>query len=164
MLCWVNKIYAPTELGPLLSQSCCPLSLWQDPFYFCSHCGLDVLSFQFYLVLQRKGGLNVSRCWTSTTEYLTRAPLHMKYDIFTCASLWVPHPQCRITWWKIAQDMWEVCGISVSVTTVDDVIPLGSSLSAFPKGWNADKLPNTTVTSEAVISLLTLPRVASVCA
>lgn len=59
---------------------------------------------------------------------------HVKYDILTCGGSRVPHPQCRVTWWKIAQDMWEVCGISVSVTTDDDVIPLGSVLSAFSKG------------------------------
>lgn len=47
---------------------------------------------------------------------------------------------------------------------IHDVSPLGSVLSAFPKGWNADKLPNTTVMSGAVISLLTLPTMASVCA
>lgn len=85
----------------------------------------------------------------------------LAYNIFMFGSLRVPHPQYRVTWWKIAQAIWEVCGIFVSVTTVDDVIPLGSALSAFQKGWNADKLPNTIVMSESVISLLTLPMMGS---
>lgn len=66
-----------------------------------------------------------------------------------------PLPQYRVTWWEIDQVIREACGIFVvSVATVKDVIPLGSWLSAFQTGGNAEKLPNTTVMNKAVISFM----------